>query len=133
MKNKIKSFLLWISGLLSQIRSWVKAMPDTWAIPITLVLFWGSMHFLRWLDPTSGIFDIGLFQIIVVIAALLTSINFLVFLGIEFNFPVIWKWYKNDGMKSDWKLLTPWQHFIFFWLLYFPLLLFAGILVLAMT
>lgn len=133
MITKIKNFFAKLNEAFATVRTWIKAMPDTWAVPLTLVAFWLSMHILRWIDPTAGIFDVGLFQLIVVLAALLTSINFLVFLGIEFNFPIVWDWYKNGVIIKDWLKITPWQRFIFFSLLYFGLLLLAAILTLALT
>lgn len=133
MMGRIKRVFQQINSALGQVRSWIKAMPDTWAVPMTLVAFWISMYLIRWIDPTAGIFDVGLFQLILVLAALLTSVNFLIFLGIEFNFPIVWDWYKNSIIKDDWLKLTPWQRFIFFSQLYFGLLLFAAILTLALT
>lgn len=105
----------------SRFKAWLRLWPDSLALPVALIGFWISIPILRWIDPTSGIFDTGIFQIVLVLAVLLTAINALVFLGLEFNFPLIWDWYKKDILKRDWLSLAPWQRLTFFFLLYFGL------------
>lgn len=102
-------------------KKWLRLWPDSLALPLALIGFWISIPILRWIDPTSGIFDMGIFQIMLVLAVLLTAINALVFLGLEFNFPLIWDWYKKDILKRDWLSIQPWQRLTFFFLLYFGL------------
>lgn len=105
----------------SRFKAWLRLWPDSLALPVALIGFWISIPILRWIDPTSGIFDTGIFQIVLVLAVILTAINALVFLGLEFNFPLIWDWYKKDILKRDWLSLAPWQRLTFFFLLYFGL------------
>ena len=105
----------------SRFKAWLRLWPDSLALPVALIGFLISIPILRWIDPTSGIFDTGIFQIVLVLAVLLTAINALVFLGLEFNFPLIWDWYKKDILKRDWLSLAPWQRLTFFFLLYFGL------------
>jgi hypothetical protein len=105
----------------SRFKSWLRLWPDSLALPLALIAFWISIPVLRWIDPTSGVFDTGIFQIIIVVAVILTAINALVFLGLEFNFPLIWDWYKKDILKRDWLSIAPWQRLTFFFLLYFGL------------
>lgn len=105
----------------SRFKAWLRLWPDSLGLPVALIGFWISIPILRWIDPTSGIFDTGIFQIVLVLAVLLTAINALVFLGLEFNFPLIWDWYKKDILKRDWLSLAPWQRLTFFFLLYFGL------------
>lgn len=105
----------------SRFKAWLRLWPDSLGLPVALLGFWISIPILRWIDPTSGIFDTGIFQIVLVLAVLLTAINALVFLGLEFNFPLIWDWYKKDILKRDWLSLAPWQRLTFFFLLYFGL------------
>jgi hypothetical protein len=102
-------------------KKWLRLWPDSLALPVALIGFWLSIPILRWIDPTSGIFDTGIFQIVLVLAVILTAINALVFLGLEFNFPLIWDWYKKDILKRDWLSIAPWQRLTFFFLLYFGL------------
>lgn len=123
--NYLSLILSYLKGSWARFRAWIKLWPDFLALPLALLGFWLSIPILRWIDPTSGIFDTGIFQIIIVLAVLLTAINALIFLGVEFNFPMIWDWYKKDILKRDWLAITPWQRFLLFLSLYFGLFILA--------
>jgi hypothetical protein len=119
--NYLSVLLSYIRGMWANFKKWLSLWPDSLALPLALLGFWISIPVLRWIDPTSGIFDTGIFQIVIVVAVILTALNALVFLGLEFNFPMIWDWYKKDILKRDWLSIAPWQRLSFFFLLYFGL------------
>jgi len=82
--------------------------PELITLPIALLVWVLSIFLLRWLDPTSGTFDAGIFQI-----PLFSIIQFLVFvsvawlvLGLVFG---TFKKYLKTNMKSDFQKLEPWQ------------------------
>lgn len=89
-----------------------RAYPELLSVPAALVVWWVSIHVLRWFDPTSGVFDAGVFQIII-----FTVIQFFVYLSIAwlayrmlFGTPAT---YLKTDYKKEFKELTAWQRITF--------------------
>lgn len=108
----------------------LKRWPELLGLPLALLIFFTSAPLLRWLDPTSAVFDLGILQKIFLGVLTLLAINAAVFLGIKFNFPVVYSYYKNL-MKVDFLTLTAWQRFLLFLSLY-ALLFLSGALIVSL-
>ena len=86
----------------------IKSYPEILSIPIALIVWKLSIYVLRFLDPTSGIYDPGIFQI-----PIFAVIQFFVFvsiawLALKIIFGTIRK-YLQFGFKTDFQYLTSWQ------------------------
>lgn len=82
--------------------------PELISIPAAVLVWIVSIYILRAIDPTSGVFDPGIFQIplfAIFQFLLYISIAWLV-LGIVFG---TFKKYLRSEMKFDFKELTSWQ------------------------
>lgn len=85
-----------------------KKIKEHSALITVVVLFFVSAKVLRWIDPTAGVFDAGVLQVIN-----LTLVKYAVYTMITWSsFKVLWpdlghflKFYFADNFKS----LTPWQ------------------------
>jgi len=92
--------------------------PELMTIPAAVLIWIVSIYILRAIDPTSGVFDPGIFQIpLFAIFQLLLyiSVAWLV-IGLVFG---TFKTYLISKMKFDFKDLTPWQriklsYYVFF-------------------
>jgi hypothetical protein len=92
------------------IKKWISLWPDSWALPLTFIGLYLSYKVLLWIDPTAGQFDIGYIQALLLVAVVIVVFNTLAFLGIEFNWPTLWHYYKDTESRSkDFKEITPWQ------------------------
>ncbi|WP_271729095.1 hypothetical protein [Aquimarina algiphila] len=85
---------------------------------IGLILWTHSALFLRWIDPTAGSYDAGVFQVY-----LFAIIGIFVLHGVvRFLMKLIWptsEHYLDTQFTNDFKTITPWQKlklstFIFF-------------------
>lgn len=79
-------------------------------IPLAFVLWWLSAPLLRTVDPTAGVYDAGIFQII-----LFALIAFLIFqamawITLKLSFPNVYKWLDDQlGMHINNGILSPWE------------------------
>jgi hypothetical protein len=94
-----------IRKLGTKLYGFFRSYPELLSIPAALVAWWASVHVLRWFDSTSGVFDAGVFQII-----LFTVIQFFVYLSIAWMakkmlFGTLRQYLKTD-YKSEFKKLT---------------------------
>ncbi len=81
---------------------------EFFSIPLSLIIFFISPYFLRWLDPTTGTYDAGIFQIIIFATISLLMYNGLTWMGIKQVFPEIFTYFQ-DKFKTDFQQLEPWQ------------------------
>ncbi len=93
---------------MEQIKRILRLWPEFWGLPVALVLWWVSPMILHLIDATAGTYDAGIFQTVLFAFISILIINALVWLGIRFNFPVLFEYYEN-GAGEDYKLLTSWQ------------------------
>ncbi|WP_276496725.1 hypothetical protein [Pontibacter litorisediminis] len=115
-----------IKYLLRLIGRW----PDILGLPLAIILFILSAPLLRWLDPTSAVFDLGILQKLALGGIAMLMLNAAVFLGIKFNFPKVYAYYK-DVLPLDFFKITPCQRLYFFLSLY-ALLFVAGALLVSL-
>jgi len=108
--------------ILNKIIDLFKVWPELWSFPIGIAMFFLSIPVLRWLDPTSATFDAGVIQVIIVTAVIISSLSTITFLGIKFNFRIMWDYYIKKKLLFDWLNLTPIQRCILFLSFYFGML-----------
>lgn len=122
LKAKLKA--LWIRFV-----DWIKLWPDVPGEMGALFLFIASAPLFGWIADQFGDVESGILQNLVITGLEISFINALVFLGILLNFRVVFDWYKKKhAIEKDWFLLTPWQRFIAFLVLYCSLFLSSVIL-----
>ena len=130
------SFKRIIKKIIQSINLW----PEFWSIGLGTFLWFNVPWLLYTIDRESGAFPTGEIQRIIFGVIALAIINGAVFLGIRFNFPRLYKGYKNDevlekneeGVEVKTKInLTQWQESILYVCLYLGLMLVGAILVTA--
>ncbi|MBN2842660.1 MAG: hypothetical protein JXM68_06190 [Sedimentisphaerales bacterium] len=80
MKEKIKDHLKAIKGFLVEWNEFV-------TVPIALLLFWAGGALIRWIDPTSGLFDPGIYQIILFVVGAFLIFHGVAWLLLKLTFP----------------------------------------------
>jgi hypothetical protein len=93
---------------------------EFFSIPLALIIFFVSPYVLRWIDPTAGTYDSGIFQIILFATISLLIYNGLAWMGVKQVFPEIFFYFQN-AFKIDFKTLEPWQKIkvsLFIWALF---------------
>ena len=81
-------------------------------IPLALLLWWASIPALRWLDPTSAVYDAGVFQTIIFAIIAVLTFNGFAWLLLKINFPIIYK-HLDDNLDKDFKILPRWQQALY--------------------
>ena len=114
----MKSFL---KTILKAIKSFLKKYPEVFSIPVALGIWIASITVLRWADPTSAVFDAGVFQI-----PLFSILQLLVYLSIAWLvmgllFGTARKFLKND-LKTTFINLSSWEKLKFAYGVFFLLL-----------
>lgn len=119
-----------IPKLKKRLLEFMKLWPEMWSLPVSILIFAASIPIIRWIDPTAGVFDWGIFQTVLVAVVLLPAISTAAFMGIKFNFPALFDYYRKTIYIKDWLKITPWQRLLLLFLLYISLLL-AGVILVA--
>ena len=127
---KIKAFLMRLlvavtEFLLRQkdnIVAFLKKYPELLTVPLAFVVWVLSIHVLRWFDPTSGIYDAGVFQIPIFAVLQLFVYVSIAWLIMGLVFGTYRKYLKND-LKEDFKTLTKWQKIRMSYTIFLSLLL----------
>lgn len=121
-----------VMGIWDFLKSQYKANPQILWIPIFLGIWGVAEIIIRWVDPTAGLFDAGIFQI-----PLYTAILFIVFMlvawqTIRITFGELYR-YVKDKFKDDFQKLSEWEkirlYFSIFFALLFALVLLARVLI----
>jgi signal transduction histidine kinase len=81
---------------------------EFWSIPLAFLLFFLSPYALRWIDPTAGVYDAGVFQIILFASICLLVFNGLAWVGVKIVFPEVFEYFQNK-FKTDFNNLTTWE------------------------
>lgn len=126
---KIKAFLMrllvaiteWLLRMKDKTIAFLKKYPELLTIPAAFVVWVLSIRVLRWFDPTSGIFDAGVFQIPIFAVLQLfvyISISWMI-LGIVFG--TARKFLQND-FKDKFSKLTIWHRILVSYGLFLSLL-----------
>jgi hypothetical protein len=97
MKKILQRLLLVITPTMGvkKLFNFLKLWPELFSIPLGLFVFYTSPVFIRWIDPFAATFDVGVLQNIVFAIVALLFFNAAVFLGMKFNFPGVYNWYKE--------------------------------------
>ncbi len=78
------------------------------SLAVGLILWIHSAVFLRWIDPTAGMYDAGVFQVY-----LFAIIGIFILHGIvRILMKLIWptsEQYLDHHFREDFKTITPWQ------------------------
>jgi hypothetical protein len=106
---------------MDKIKGFFRRYPELLSIPIALAAWVISLDMLRWLDGTSGVFDAGVFQIIIFAIIQLfvyVSIAWMLF-GITFG---TLRMYLKYNYKKEFEKLSAWQRIILSYAVFFALL-----------
>lgn len=115
--------------LWNRLIKWVKLWPETWAAPLAILLFLGTIPLFNWLLQATKAPELAILQNILITGIEIAAVSALAFLGLLLNFPVIFDWYKKPyALSSDWLKLTPWQRILTFLALYIPYILVLALL-----
>jgi hypothetical protein len=106
-------------------------------IPLAIVFFWLGGAFIRLVDPTAGLFDGGIFQIVIFAVAAFLFLHGIAWLILKITFPAAFTFLdevfeveisdpENKPIPQEWKL-TKYQKCVLV-LLYFFGCLFAMVL-----
>jgi hypothetical protein len=87
-------------------RKIIKLFPEIVALPAVMVAWWLVTKILPVIYPTAGIIDEGIIQVPIIALVFLLIGNFVVYAGIKYNEPFIWKWYKEN--LEDYSLDVHW-------------------------
>ena len=110
MKNRIKDFL----------KRTYKAYPQIYWL-ITLILGWFLLiPIIYYIDPSSGTFDMGIFQIPLFAVIMLAFYSLAAWIIVKTIFGYMFRYAKQE-MKEDFKKLQPWQKITSYYLLFFAL------------
>lgn len=107
--------------LVSIIKSFFRSYPELLTIPVGFLVWIASIPVLRWFDPTSGVFDAGVFQI-----PIFAVIQFFIYISIAWMvtgmvYATLRKYLKSD-FKTDFNSLTSWQKIKLSYSVFFALL-----------
>jgi hypothetical protein len=106
---------------MNEIKKFFKKYPELLTIPVAMMVWAVSAHILRWFDNTSGVFDLGIFQI-----PLFSVIQFFLYISMAWMamkllFGTLRR-YLSLHFKSDFKGLTPWEKIKLSYAVFFVLL-----------
>ena len=111
----------WLQTILEKLKplcGYFKVWRELSSLAVGLILWIHSAVFLRWIDPTAGTYDAGIFQVY-----LFAIIGIFILHGIvRILMKLIWptsEEYLDNHFRNDFKTITPWQKlklstFIFF-------------------
>lgn len=110
-----------LKNIWAGIAGYFKKFPELLAIPIGLGIWVLSITVLRWLDPTSGTFDAGVFQIPIFSVIQFFVYTSIAWLALRLLYGTLSRYLRYE-FKSDFKELSKWQkiklsYFAFFYLL----------------
>jgi hypothetical protein len=102
-------------------------------VPLAFLLFWLGGFIIQWVDPTAGLFDAGIFQIIIFAVASFLFIHGVAWFVLKLTFPKAFKYIdyifeeEIDLKNINGLQLTTYQRCVLI-LLYFSVCLFAMVL-----
>lgn len=117
------------SKIWNHIKSFIMLWPGTWAVFLPMLILLLSYPILLKINDKVGLLDPGLIQNIPFGIIQVIVINEFAFLGILFNFSIVFDWYKKGVFKSDWLTLSPKERWLIFLLIYCLLSISAVILI----
>lgn len=79
-------------------------------IPLAFVLWWMSAPFLRAMDPTAGVYDAGIFQIILFAVIAFLIFQAMAWITLKLSFPKVYKWLDDElGNHLNNSSLSTWE------------------------
>ncbi|WP_108802161.1 hypothetical protein [Aquimarina sp. Aq107] len=117
----MKKIIKWLQPIFDKFEplwSYFKVWRELSSLAVGLILWIHSAVFLRWIDPTAGTYDAGVFQVY-----LFAIIGIFILHGIvRILMKLIWPTsedYLDHHFRNDFNTVTPWQKlklstFIFF-------------------
>lgn len=117
----MRNLMQWLQTILEKLKplcGYFKVWRELSSLAVGLILWIHSAVFLRWIDPTAGTYDAGIFQVY-----LFAIIGIFILHGIvRILMKLIWptsEEYLDNHFRNDFKTITPWQKlklstFIFF-------------------
>jgi len=106
---------------MKKVIAFVKKHPEILAIPVGLIVWKISIYILRILDPTTGVYDAGIFQIpifAVIEAFIYISIAWLI---LKLIFGTVRRYIQGD-FKKDFSELDVWKKIRFSYAIFFAIL-----------
>lgn len=124
----MKTFLMRLLSIFGMIVSkiWIvvkkffRKYPELLTIPTAFTVWVTSIPVLRWFDPTSGVFDAGVFQIPIFSILQLFMYVSVAWLLLGLVFGTARKFLKSE-LKNAFTYLNPWQKILFSYGLFFSL------------
>jgi len=93
MKNHLKEALTSIKRFLIQ---WNELI----TIPLAILFFWLGGYIIRFLDPTAGLFDAGIFQIIIFAVASFLFLHGMAWIILKITFPKLYH-FLDDILEAE--------------------------------
>lgn len=69
-------------------------------VPLAVLLFWLGGSFMRWIDPTAGLFDAGIFQIIIFAVAAFLFLHGIAWIILKITFPKLYRFLDEQFEKE---------------------------------
>jgi len=104
-----------------------KRNPEILAIPIGLIVWKFSVYILRFLDPTSAVYDAGIFQIPIFAIIVLFVFVSTAWLFLKLIFGTARR-YLSTEFKNDFQKLEKWQKIKLSYAIFFALIFILTIL-----
>ena len=106
----MKQLIEWFKNtkIIKPLCGYFKVWRELSSLAVGLILWMYSAVFLRWIDPTAGTYDAGIFQVY-----LFAIIGIFILHGIvRILMKLIWPTsedYLDNHFRNDFKTITPWQ------------------------
>lgn len=89
--------------------NWLRFYSNLWMTPVGLLIFYYSPQFIHVLDPTAEVLTVGQYQKIIFVIAGIVVFEGLVQLMMAFNYPSLYRAYKNNYNQNKLNELTAWE------------------------
>lgn len=86
----------------------VKKVKEYSALIIVVVMFFASREIIRWIDPTAGVYDAGVLQVINVTLIQQAFYQLVTWSIVVTLWPAIGNYFKKE-FNLDFQKLTPWK------------------------
>jgi hypothetical protein len=103
------------------VRQFFSKYPELLTIPAGLILWMVSIQVLRWLDPTAGVFDAGVFQVPIFAIIQFFVYTSMAWLSLRILYGSLSRYLKTS-FKTDFNALTSWQKIKLSYSVFFALL-----------
>lgn len=84
-----------LKGAFTAFKKFLMQWNEFITVPLAFVLFWIGGSVLRWIDPTSALFDAGIFQIIIFAIAAFLLLHGVAWFVLKITFPAAYHFFDN--------------------------------------